>query len=551
MTTASPDRGSAWLWGPGPDLLLGCGLLFVALAALFAATGDAVSGAVPLAVPAILIALVSMPHYGATLLRVYDRREDRRAYFFFGVVVTGLLLALFFVALRDRLTGSILATVYLTWSAWHYTGQNYGIAALLLRRRGVPVEGAVRHLMYGSFVLSFVLVFLVIHEAADGPLGAWGQVRLIPLGVPAAWNAVLVPLFVALHAATTVAWVALLARGAGGLRALAPAILIAVVQALWWTIPHLEKVYGFASEVVPLGWSSRAGFFAWIACAHAAQYLWITAYYARATERWDGMLRYYARILAAGTALWTIPALLFAPGTDELDWNFALLIAAVVNIHHFVLDGAIWKLRHMKIARVLIGGGRADDEGAANAADGLAARAAPWVRRGVWAVASLGVVLIGQSLIEAHVIEPAARRAGDWPAVAASLDRQAWLGQHSAHERFRLGLAFERAGDRAEAIRQFTISADLEPRVESIKRLIAHRAAGDLASLVPACERLYALPEVERSVPPVDPMTSTATERARYRAACLQAANRARPAAPRARTDATGGAGLDGGVRRY
>ena len=31
-----------------------------------------------------------------------------------------------------------------------------------------------------------------------------------------------------------------------------------------------------------------------------------------------------------------------------------LLVASVVNLHHFVLDGAIWKLRDGRVARVLL-----------------------------------------------------------------------------------------------------------------------------------------------------------------------------------------------------
>ena len=36
----------------------------------------------------------------------------------------------------------MLFTLYLTWSPWHYTGQNYGIAVMFLRRRGVERDAA-------------------------------------------------------------------------------------------------------------------------------------------------------------------------------------------------------------------------------------------------------------------------------------------------------------------------------------------------------------------------------------------------------------------------
>ena len=82
MATAHITRTSRWLYGPVPDLLLGCGLWYaVAFCAfVFAGTGIREGGAASL-LPFIVL-FFSTPHYGATLLRVYERREDRRAYTF-------------------------------------------------------------------------------------------------------------------------------------------------------------------------------------------------------------------------------------------------------------------------------------------------------------------------------------------------------------------------------------------------------------------------------------------------------------------------------------
>ena len=130
-------RSDRWLYGPLPDLLFGCGLLYVLTSILLGVNGGALFHAIPPAVPGLFTSFVSVPHYGATLVRVYDQRADRRAYFFFSVLATGALIALFSVSLANPWIGSVLATVYLTWAGWHYTGQNYGIASMFLGRRGV------------------------------------------------------------------------------------------------------------------------------------------------------------------------------------------------------------------------------------------------------------------------------------------------------------------------------------------------------------------------------------------------------------------------------
>ena len=59
--------------------------------------GETLRGAQPALLFPVLILLLSMPHYGATLVRVYEQRESRRGYVVFSVYAT-LLVAACFVA---------------------------------------------------------------------------------------------------------------------------------------------------------------------------------------------------------------------------------------------------------------------------------------------------------------------------------------------------------------------------------------------------------------------------------------------------------------------
>jgi hypothetical protein len=291
------------------------------------------------------IAFISAPH-GATLPRVYDRRAivaptfvQRRRH--------GLIIGVFAsigrppgrFGLRDRLPDLVgLAT-----------GQNYGTPYVPPPKGIEPTDPAGP---LASFLLSFVLVFLVMHAQQALVVDSAREIRLIPLGIPERFNGIAVPLVGIAYVATTLVSLGLLVGRSSRLSDLLPTVLIAITQALWWSIPHVAIAFGLLADVVPLGADFRSAFFPWIAMAHAGQYLWITSYYARAVPGWDGQGRYYGRVLLAGSAVWMLPVLAFAPGAREFDWNFALLLAAAVNIHHFVLDGAIWKLRHTKIARI-------------------------------------------------------------------------------------------------------------------------------------------------------------------------------------------------------
>jgi tetratricopeptide (TPR) repeat protein len=107
-----------------------------------------------------------------------------------------------------------------------------------------------------------------------------------------------------------------------------------------------------------------------LAIMHSAQYLWVTSYYARreAEAAPAGAWRpwaYAGTLVAGGIALF-VPGPWLASYMFGSDFTTSVLVfTAVVNIHHFVLDGAIWKLRDMRIARFLIDSPRLAASGAA------------------------------------------------------------------------------------------------------------------------------------------------------------------------------------------
>ena len=158
-SSASGERsGSPWLFGPAADLLLGYGLgylLTVPLLLLLVAQQTLSAWPQWLAVGFALF--VSYPHYGATILRAYERREERRKYFLFTVHASIALAILLIVGTRSPFVGSLLFTIYASWSPWHFAGQNYGLALMSLRRDGVDIPPAAKRLLYASFVLRAVL----------------------------------------------------------------------------------------------------------------------------------------------------------------------------------------------------------------------------------------------------------------------------------------------------------------------------------------------------------------------------------------------------------
>jgi len=465
VASAAPPAGR-WLYGPTVDLLLGCGVLYGLLLLTFVVEGPALRAAQSDRLLPFLVFLVSLPHYGATLVRVYEQRQERRRYAFFSVYTTLALVLLFVVGTRSTAVGSLLLTVYLTWSPWHYSGQNYGLAVMFLRRRGVDLPPGVKRLLYASFVLSYAIVFLAFHADRGGGFVLYNEtayagssIESIPLGIPRPVARIAFGAAGAAYLACLVAVGAALLRRAAP-RDLVPAAALVLTQFLWFTLPFGVASLGLRTGLEPIdAYQSIDDYVFWVAIAHGSQYLWVTSYYARGSQGWRGYLRYLGKTLAAGVAIWTLPAFLFSPdrlGTPSSLGDVSLLAASVVNLHHFILDGAIWKLRDGRIAGILLRAPVPEAE-----AGGAVARA-PWLRRGLGVALGLWLVLRLAAMLEYQVVARPATQPLDPERLRASAARLRWLGQDDPEIHFRLGQESGSRGDLATARRDFERSLLLQ-----------------------------------------------------------------------------------------
>jgi tetratricopeptide (TPR) repeat protein len=494
MTTApSTPSQERWLYGPLPDLLLGCaGLYGVAvLALLLPFVSTWVSEWATFLLPLLAI-LVNGPHYGATLLRVYEHREDRRRYAFFTVYVTLALALAFLAALRTPWLGSVILTAYVTWSPYHFAGQNYGLGLMFLRRRGIAVTPLAKRLFHASFLLSFGLAFLTIHGRTQGisvaPVPEYTNsiFQEISLGIPAA---VTLPALgiLGLAYALTLFGSALLLLRTGSPRDLAPTALLVATQALWFSIPAALRLSGtFTSAHIALS-------AAWIAIAHSVQYLWVTSYYARRSEPSLSLTRYMAKTLGSGAALLVIPALVFAPralGTLPYDSGLSILLFSVLNLHHFILDGAIWKLRDGRVARVLLQNIASSPEPIdrrPNAARRFAAGAA-------WAVATACLLLAVFAEWEKEFGRRAANEGRLLRAIAAT-ERLAAIGRENPQHHLGLAHALRQVRGKPELVRfHLERSLEIQPTAAGWTRLGKFQSRqGDAEGALASFERARAL----------------------------------------------------------
>jgi len=443
----------------------------------------------------VLTLVFGTPHYGATLLRVYEARETRQRYAFFGLWVTLALLAVYVAAIHAPLVGSLVLTLYLTWSPWHYSGQNYGVALAFLRRRGVPLPPLAKRFIHVSFVSSFLLTLLALHSVQPSnpyaPVAYKGTVyELLSLGIPADLHVVLFSLCSLVYLGALAGGVGLLLRGAS-LRQIAPTAVLLGTQGLWFALPTVAQHWKVFGDVHPLAPENAAYTFMWVAVGHFIQYLWFTTYYTVGRGPAKARFAYLGKALLAGAAIWTIPALVFAPGLLgrlPYDAGLGIMTAAVVNLHHFLLDGAIWKLRDGRVARVLLRSPKEEQ-----------APAAPNAGRLGWGwpvVAALGAVSLIVSVVafrESAAIQEAGAR-GDLGRVRTAIERFDWIGRESPRSHVRLArIALER-GQLRRAEHELRQSLEIWPTADAWAGLAqVHRARGEVREAARAYEEAVAL----------------------------------------------------------
>ena len=349
VAPSGPPKPSApWIYSPWLDLLVGCGAWSAPLlgVAMWMTPTHTHGWAVAFYALAIVF---NYPHFMATIYRAYHTRENFEKYKFFTLHIT-LLLALTAVLMHasPRLFPWVF-TLYICWSPWHYSGQNYGLLMMFARRSGAEVTPTERRWLRAAFVASYVMLL------AGFETGGSNDPLILSLGLPSKFT---LPLRLALGGAFALfTWLGFqrMVRK-HGIHAMIAPVTLAITQFLWFVLPTLLELRS-AYQVPQTRYSSGI-----LAVLHSTQYIWITSYYQRREARAAGQSNwhlwvYFATLVAGGIALF-IPGPWLVSYLFHYDFTTSFLIfMAVVNIHHFILDGALWKLRDSRVASLLVGPG--------------------------------------------------------------------------------------------------------------------------------------------------------------------------------------------------
>lgn len=341
----APVSSGSWIYGLWLDLLVGCGAWSAPLLAVALLMTPAHNHAWAMAF--YLLAIVfNYPHFMATIYRAYHTRADFEKYKFVTLNVTLLLVLTGIVMHASPRFFPWLFTLYICWSPWHYSGQNYGLLMMFARRSGAEITAGERRWLRGAFVASYLMLL------ASFETGGSTDPLILSLGLPAKFTFPLRVAFGVVFAIFTFLGFRRLIGTMGARRLIAP-LTLAFTQFLWFVLPTLVELNS-ASQVPQTRYSSGI-----LAVLHSAQYIWITSYYQRREARATGektwhIAAYFATLIAGGIALF-IPGPWLVSYLFHYDFTTSFLIfVSLVNIHHFILDAKLWKLRDKRVAALLV-----------------------------------------------------------------------------------------------------------------------------------------------------------------------------------------------------
>ncbi len=269
----------------------------------------------------LLVLLCNSAHFAASTVRLYAKPH---AIEHFPLLTAGFplltLLVLTISIVFAAQLGAGLQTLYLTWSPYHYGAQAYGLTLIYAYRSGCTLADLDKKLLR----LACLLPFLAAVVGGRTLLGlSYVPERML--------------LTKALGIVTIALPILVFARLAARREATLPLMSLAVL----------------ASNAVWLITLNEAGAFAWATIFHGLQYLAIVAIF----HVKDQLARpHNARGWVSHTALFYLACLTLGYLLFQV-WPFAyvllgfgvaesmLMVAAVINLHHFIVDGYIWKLR--------------------------------------------------------------------------------------------------------------------------------------------------------------------------------------------------------------
>jgi len=271
-------------------------------------------------------------HFAASTMRLYTRPGvmQTQPMLSLALPVVAVLFVTAAIALPEPL-GLLFVATYLVWSPYHYSAQAYGLAVMYGYRAGTPLGREEKRAIRLACLLPFVWTLLQPQGGLASVLRFWTVTAPAPLDdIRGMVSHVLVS--ITLFAPFALALWLRVRRGV-----MLPLISVLVIgsNAVWWTFFNILDA------------------FMWVSVFHGLQYLGIvTIFHVKDRMRTVGnrhgrawhVATFYGACVVLGYVLFEVWPSAYAWAGYDLTRS-ALLVTAAINLHHFIVDAYIWRLR--------------------------------------------------------------------------------------------------------------------------------------------------------------------------------------------------------------
>ena len=368
MSVAAPAGKPQPLYfvnGPVDYLLIG-GMSILTLAA-FSLAGFSRTTVLPnspgqvhwlIGLTGVLLWVTNWPHFAASSYRLYHSKANVRQYPMTALVVPWVVLAFAVGAfLAPAVVAPYFVKLFLVWSPYHFSGQTIGVTLIYFRRAGIRI-GKWQRLALSTFVYGTFVSMNVNAEFGIAQYEYYG-IKYPTFGLPDWGRETLgMPLL------SLIPMVAMYAGGIGFL--LLSAKWMADNKRVMPPILFVPALTQFVWFVYAAGWSSYVQL---VPFFHSLQYMLIAwsmqmketldrtnakpglGFVLKATGVWGGMIFLGGAILfwpEYGLPMWA--SKLF--GTDIM--TATGIVLAAIQVHHFFVDGVIWKLKSKSVSSPLM-----------------------------------------------------------------------------------------------------------------------------------------------------------------------------------------------------
>lgn len=319
-------------------------LTFVVLALVYRA--GAVQATWLWTAAAVLTWVCNYPHFAATNLRLYQSKQNVSQYPMTAFVVPPLIVVGMAASfMQPNVVAPYFIKLFLLWSGYHYSGQSVGITLVYARRAGFAL-GRLERLALSGFIFGTFFLAVARSETGAGTYSYFGisypTFRLpqyvAVLASHAMWMCGLLLLVLVVNWCVT------------NRRVLPPIVLLpAASQLLWFVLGSGDANF---NVFVPFFHSLQYMLIAW--AMHLKEQLDTKGvepskrYVMRESLRWGALI-----VAVGGFLFWMLPHTL-ASSTGYGYQLAAPIVLAGVQIHHFFVDGVIWKLKNPKVSSPLL-----------------------------------------------------------------------------------------------------------------------------------------------------------------------------------------------------